>query len=82
MSPEKGAPSTITSGALPALIEEIPRMRMVGVVVPGAPEALVSCTPATLELRALRALLTCDFSICEASTTAADPVKASLVALP
>ena len=49
-------PSKIINGSLPALIELIPRTRIVGVVAPGWPEDVFNCTPETLPVKALATL--------------------------
>src|SRR4051812_40710626 len=52
ISPSYGAPSTTNSGALDALMEPIPRMRIVE-LLPGCPLEEVVCKPVTRPCKAL-----------------------------
>jgi len=74
-------PSTIQSGSLPALIEPKPRTRIEG-VVPRSPDVLEVCTPATRPISAVATLEVCTLAISSDFMTAAEPVKASFLAVP
>ena len=80
-SPSKGTPSTTIKGLLDALIEPRPRTRIL-VPLPGCPDSVEICTPATAPSNALVTSDTCIFSILSFFTTAADPVKELFLAVP
>ena len=80
-SPEYGIPSTIHRGSFPALRELNPLIRIDG-LEPGWPEEVVICTPATLPVRADAILDCCVLAMSSDLTTAAEPVKASFLAVP
>ena len=69
------------SGALEALSEPIPRMRMV-LDVPARPEELVTEIPATVPSSAFEASAACILSILLASTDTAEPVNDDFLAVP
>ena len=77
-----GAPSTMTSGSVEADREEIPRMLMLPLPAPGAPDAPFIWRPATWPTRALVTLVVARFCSSSAFITAAEPVKASFVVVP
>ena len=82
MLPSYGTPSTIIRGELLALIDPTPRMRIVEALEAGSPLEEIICTPGVVPARALVTLVAIFFSIVFSSTTAAEPVKASLVDVP
>ena len=79
--PAKGTPSTIMRGLLLALIEPIPRIRIL-LLSPGCPVEVEICTPETLPSSALATSVVCLFCISSAFTVAIEPVKDFLSAVP
>ena len=82
MAPSYGMPSTIYSGALLALMEPIPLMRMVAPLDAGSPDELINCTPGAVPASAVVTFVATRDSIASAPTIAADPVNELLVAVP
>ncbi len=74
-------PSTTYNGLLPALIELVPRIRML-VLEPGCPELWVICTPAILPDNILSREVAGISANCSAETEAMDPVFASRLVVP
>jgi len=75
MSPlTTGIPSITYSGVAEALMEPMPRMRMLG-TEPGWPEPLVDCTPARLPCRLSCTEALGAFSMTVFLMVVADPVK-------
>ena len=70
------------NGVLLALIELIPRIRILGEETPGCPDAVDSCTPAALPASVLMAFDVCILPISSDLRTAADPVNADFLAVP
>ena len=64
------------SGVVPNSSEEIPRMLMLPLPAPGAPEPPRICRPGTVLVKALATLVVICFDSSFESTTEADPVKA------
>ena len=56
--PSKGTPSKMISGELEALIEPIPLMR-IAELLPGCPEEVEICTPATAPSKVLATSVVC-----------------------
>src|SRR5688572_13783961 len=69
-----GTPSTTHSGAVDAVIELTPRIRIAW-LDPGCPDEAVDCTPATCPCNALSMEVKGLFSISAAFTVATEPVR-------
>ena len=75
-------PSTIYKGELLALIEPIPRIRMVASPLAGSPEEEMTCTPGVVPARALVTFVVTLDSIVSAPIIEAEPVNALFVEVP
>ena len=75
-------PSTTYRGLLLALIEPIPRIRMLPPEDEGSPEDEMICTPGVVPASAVVTELVTRFEISSLSTMVAEPVNDSLVAVP
>ena len=82
MAPSKGIPSTMMSGALLALIEPIPLIRIVDSFDAGSPDEEMTWTPGAVPAKALVTLVVTRDSISFTPTIEAEPVKELLVAVP
>ena len=82
IEPSYGMPSTMYRGALLALIEPIPRMRIVAPPDAGSPDDEIICTPGAVPARALVTFVTTLASMASAPTMEAEPVNELLVAVP
>ncbi len=76
-----GIPSTTQSGSLPALIDDVPRTRMVE-VEPGCPEPDVIDTPAIFPESILSTDVAGTWANCSFLTDVTEPVFASLRTVP
>ena len=76
-----GVPSITYKGSLPALIEPIPRIRIL-LTEPGAPDALVTVTPGTEPAILSWTEATGTSDSLPGSTLAAAPVKLDFLKLP
>jgi len=74
--------SGTSGGLLLALMEPIPRMRMVPALEAGSPLEDMTCTPGVVPANALVTLVVIFFSMVFESTSAAEPVKDLLVDVP
>ena len=81
-SPSNGAPSRITNGAFPALIEPIPLILTDGDDCPGWPLLLKICIRVVLPTSASIGFETCNLLISSAFTTEAEPVNADFFCVP
>jgi hypothetical protein len=75
-------PSTIYRGALLALMEPIPLMRIVGPLEAGSPDELMTWTPGAVPAKALVTSVATRTSIASVPTIEAEPVNELLVAVP
>ena len=75
-------PSTIYNGALLALMEPTPLIRMVEPPDAGSPEDDITCTPGVVPANALVTLVATRDSIVSESTMDAEPVNELLVVVP
>ena len=75
-------PSTMYKGALLALMEPIPRIRIVPPPDAGSPEDEMICTPGVVPARAAVTSVLTLASIVSAPIIDAEPVKELLVAVP